>query len=85
MDLCVVTTFDCSFEQFKEMVDSFEDELSKCLHEWEIAKIDDHKAVALFKVADMEAFQGLFSTPKAVDFHSKHNLVDTFYSLGKLP
>ena len=58
--------------------------MKKYLAEWEIAKVDDHKAVALFEVTDMEAFKEIFTTPKSADFHTKHNLVDTFYTLEKL-
>ena len=46
--------------------------------------MDVHKAVALFEVTDMEAFKEIFTKPKAADFHFKHNLVDTFYTLEKL-
>ena len=84
MNFCVVTTFDCSFEEFKAGVAEFEDEMKKCLAEWEIAKMDDHKAVAFFEVTDMDAFKAIFATPKAADFHTKHKLVDTFYMLEKL-
>ena len=84
MNFCVVTTFDCSFEEFKAGIAEFEDDMKKCLAEWEIAKMDDHKAEAFFEVTDMDAFKAIFATPKAADFHTKHNLVDTFYTLEKL-
>ena len=84
MNFCVVKTFDCSFDEFKAGITEFEDEMKKCLAEWEIAKMDDHKAVAFFEVTDMDAFKAIFATPKAADFHTKHNLVDTFYTLEKL-
>ena len=45
MNICVITTFDCSFEEFKAMVGEFEKEMQKCVSQWEIAKINDHKAV----------------------------------------
>ena len=33
MNICVITTFDCSFEKFEAGVAEFEDEMNKCLAE----------------------------------------------------
>ena len=49
MNFCVVTTFDCSFEEFKAGIAEFEDDMKKCLAEWELAKMGDHKAVVFLK------------------------------------
>ena len=40
MNICVITTFDCSFEEFKAMLGEFEGEMQKCVSEWEIVKLN---------------------------------------------
>ena len=47
------------------MVSEFEGEMQKCVSEWEIAKINDHKAVGLMNVTDMEMFTAMMSSPEA--------------------
>ena len=81
MNFCVVTTFDCLLAEFKAGVAEFENEMNKCLAEWEIGKVDDNKSEASFEVTDMETFKEIFATPKAANLHTKHNLVYTFYNL----
>ena len=84
MNICVITTFDCSFEEFKAMLGEFEGEMQKCVSEWEIAKINDHKAVGLMNVKDMEMFTAMMSSPEAAEVDAKYNIVDTIYSMDKI-
>ena len=84
MNICVITTFDCSFEEFKAMVGEFEKEMQKCVSKWEIAKINDHKAVGLMNVTDMEMFTAMMSSPEAAEVDAKYNIVDTIYSMDKI-
>ena len=74
MNICVITTFDCSFEEFKAMLGEFEGEMQKCVSEWEIAKINDHKAVGLMNVTDMEMFTAMMSSPEAAELDAKYNI-----------
>jgi len=84
MNICVITTFDCSFEEFKAMLSEFEGEMQKCVSEWGIAKINDHKAVGLINVTDMEIFTAMMSSPEASEVDAKYNIVDTIYYLDKI-
>ena len=84
MNICVITTFDCSCEEFKAMVGEFEGVMKKCVSEWEIAKINDHKAVGLMNVTDMEMFTAMMSSPEAAEVDAKYNIVDTIYSMDKI-
>ena len=84
MNICVITNFDCSFEEFKAMPGEFEGEMQKCVSEWEIVKINDQKAVGLMNVTDMEMFTAMMSSPEAAELDAKYNIVDTVYSMDKI-
>ena len=58
--------------------------MQKCVSEWEIAKINDHKAVGLMNVTDMEMFTAMMSSPEAAEVDAKFNIVDTIYSMYKI-
>ena len=83
MNLCVVSTFDCTVEDFKSAVQSFEEEMRKCVSEWEIAEVNEHKAVTMCNVTDMDAFETLMSSPKMIAWDSENNNVDVIYALEK--
>ena len=66
------------------MVSEFEGEMQKCVSEWGIAKINDHKAVGLMNVTDMGMFTAMMSSPEAAEVDAKYNIVDTIYSMDKI-
>ena len=66
------------------MVSELEGEMQKCVFEWGIAKINDHKAVGLMNVTDMEMFTAMMSSPEAAEVDAKYNIVDTIYSMDKI-
>ena len=85
MNLCVVSTFDCTVDDFRAMVADFEEEaLRTCISEYEIAVINDHKTCMMMNVTNMEALQTMMSSPKMTEWDAANNCVDTIYSLEKL-
>ena len=40
MNLCVVSTFDCTVDDFKAQLKKFEDDISKFCSEYEIAEVN---------------------------------------------
>ena len=43
MNLCVVSTFDCTVADFKAMVEEFREDMLKVCSEWEIAEVTSIK------------------------------------------
>ena len=85
MNLCVVSTFDCTVDDFKAMVAEFEEEaLRTCISEYEIAVINDHKTCILLNVTDMEAFETIMTGTKMTEWDAANNCVDVVYSLEKM-
>ena len=84
MNLCVVSTFSCTSEEFKSMVKEFEGEFPGIVSEYEIAVVNDHKVVTMLNVVDMDAFTNLMSSPKMTEWDAANNNVDVIYSLEKI-
>ena len=84
MNLCVVSTFDCTVEDFRTMVEEFEEEISKSIAEWDIAVVNDHKVVTMLHVTDMDAFKTLMSSTKMTEWDARNNCVDEIYALEKI-
>ena len=53
MNLSVVSTFDCTIDNFRALVANFEEELQTCVSEWEVAVVNDHKTRTMLNVTNM--------------------------------
>ena len=84
MNLCVVSTFDCTVADFKAMVEEFREDMLKVCSAWEIAEVNKHKAVTLVNVTDMDGFQELMTSPAVVEWDTANNTVDVIYSLEQM-
>jgi len=84
VNLCVVSTFDCTVDDFKAMMKEFEEEMRTCVSDWEIAVVNDHKVVTMLNVTDMDAVMAIMSSPKMLEWDAANNDVDAVYSLEKI-
>ena len=84
MNLCMVSTFDCTVDDFKAFVKEMESDISKFCSEYEIAEVNEHKAVTLGNVTDMDGFQELMTSPAVVEWDTANNTVDVIYSLEQM-
>ena len=84
MNLCVVSTFDCTVDDFRAMMKEFEQEMRTCVSDWEIAVVNDHKVVTMLNVTDMDAVIAIMSSPKMLEWDATNNDVDVVYSLEKI-
>ena len=85
MNICVVSTFDCTVDAFRAMVAEFEEEaLRTCISEYEIAVINDHKTCTMLNVTDMGAFEYIMTGTKMTEWDAANNCVDVVYSLEKI-
>ena len=84
MNICVVSTFDCTTDDYRSMVADFEEEMQSCVSDWEIAVINDHKLCVMLNVTDMEAFVNIMTGTKMTEWDAANNCVDVVYSLEKI-
>ena len=64
MNICIVSTYDCTFEEFEAIVTESQDEVSAFVSEWELIKVNDHKSVMFVNCTDMDAMAAFMSTPE---------------------
>ena len=79
MNLCIVSTFDCTVDDFKALLKEMEDDISEVCLEYEIAEVNEHKAVTLCNITDMEGFQELIASPAVVGWDTPNNCVDVIH------
>ena len=84
MNLCVVSEYSCTFEDFKEMVDKTTGETDAFLTEMELIKVHDHKSVLLLHCTDMQALDAFMSTPEMKQWDAENNCVDVLYSMEQM-
>ena len=84
MNLCVVSEYSCTFEDFKEMVDKTTGETDAFLTELELIKVHDHKSVLLLHCTDMQALIAFMSTPEMKQWDAENNCVDVLYSMEQM-
>ena len=84
MNLCVVSEYSCTFEDFKEMVDKTTGETDAFLTEMELIKVHDHKSVLLLHCTDMQALIAFISTPEMKQWDAENNCVDVLYSMEQM-
>ncbi|RZO46060.1 MAG: hypothetical protein EVA80_05510 [Proteobacteria bacterium] len=84
MNICIVTKFDCSYEEFTAMLAEVGDDVRRCTSAWEVTKMNNNKAVGLLNVTDMEGLQNVMSSPKVQEWNAANNAVADVYSLEKI-
>ena len=84
MNLCIVSTFDCTVGDFKALLKEMEDDISKVCSEYEIAEVNQHKAVTLANITDMESLQELMTLPAVRELDEANNCVDVIYALERM-
>ena len=60
MNLCVISEYTCTFDDFEKMVEENKNE--EVITDHLLTKVNDHKSVLLLNCVDMEAFQALLQT-----------------------
>ena len=83
MNICIVTKFDCSYEEFTAMLAEVGDDVRRCTSAWEVTKMNDNTAVGLLNVT-VEGLQNAMSSPKVKEWNAANNAVADVYSLEKI-
>ena len=84
MNICIVTKFDCSYEEFTAMLAEVGDDVRRCTAAWEVTKMNDNSAVGLLNVTDMEGLQSVMSSTKVQEWNAANNAIADVYSLEKI-
>jgi len=83
MNTLIISTFSCTFEEFKNDVTTlFLEEMCKeFVTDYEFVKVNDHKAHTLIHITDMDKFGASLESDEAKEFDKRNNCKDTVYTL----
>ena len=84
MNLCIVSKFECTFDDFAPMVEKSRGEAEAFMTEFELIKVNDHKSVMLINCTDMEALQAFMTTPEMQQWDQDNGCVDTVYAMEQV-
>ena len=84
MNLCIVSEYNCTFDEFEVVVKESEEETSAFITDYELIKVNDHKSVLLVNCTDMDALQAFMSTPEMKQWDEENSCVDTVYSMEQI-
>ena len=83
MNTLIISTFSCTFEEFKKDVTSlFLEEMCKeFVTDYEFVKVNEHKSHLLMNCTDLEKLGAEMESPFAKEWDKKNNCKDTVYSI----
>jgi hypothetical protein len=81
MNICVVSTFDGTTEDYMELWNSFEDQRDKIMSDYDIGVVRDGKIILTMNVIDMDLLEEAMTSDNMQAWDKKHNCVDMIYSL----
>ena len=84
MKLCVVSEYNCTFDEFEVVVKESEEEMSAFVSDYKLVKVNDHKSILLINCTDMEAMQAFISTPEMKQWDEENGCVDIVYSMERI-
>ena len=84
MNFCVVSEYNCTFDEFEVVVKESEEEMGAFVSDYELVKVNDHKSILLTNCTDMEALQAFMTTPEMKQWDEENGCVDTVYSMERI-
>jgi len=67
MNVCIVSTFSCHFDEFKELFDLSNQVIGEWCSEAELIKVNDHKSIMLVDVTDLDKMKEFMSAPEMLE------------------
>ena len=83
MNICIVSTFDGTTDDFMEIFNWAKNKSSAFATDFEVGVVREGKVITMANVTDMEKFQEIMTSEEMKAWDTKHNCVDAVYSLEK--
>ncbi len=89
MNICVVSTFDGTIDDYMSLMAEFEEEMKEAGDIFDIGVVDTGvegrcKVISMGNITDMDKMQEIMSSPKIVAWDKAHNNTDVVYSLERM-
>ena len=83
MNTLIISTFSCTFEEFKnEVTKLFLEEMCKdFVSDYEFVKVNENKSHLLLNCTDLEKLRAVMEDPFVKEWDKKNNCEDTVYSI----
>ena len=82
MNTCIISTFNCTFEEFKQKVESDRTVWGQYVENWIIAKVDEHKSIMVMNMLDFETLEAFMISDEMREWDKENACVDTLYSMN---
>jgi hypothetical protein len=84
MNICVVSTFDGTTNDYMEMFNTTKEKGAGFFTDYDIGIIREEKIALMINITDMEKFQELMMSEEMQAWNKKFNCTDEVYSLEKI-
>ena len=89
MNICVVSTFDGTIDEYMALMAEFEEEMKQAGASFDVGVVDTGiegrcKVINMANITDMDKMQEIMSSPKMIAWDKAHNNTDVVYSLEKM-
>ena len=84
MNMCIVSTFDGTTDDYMEMFNATKEKATGFYTEYDIGIIREGKITLNIHITDMEKFQELMTSEEMKAWDKKFNCVDEVYTLEKV-
>ena len=82
MNVCVVSTFKCTFDVLEAKIkEDMAAGAGDFVAEYELVKVNDHNSIFMAHVTDFEAMGAMMSSPEMKAWDEENDCVDTVYML----
>ena len=81
MNICVISTFDGSTEDYMEMFNTTKEKAADFFVDYDIGIIREGKIALMIHITDMEKFQEVMASVEMQAWVAKFNCIDEVYSL----
>ena len=84
MNVCVVSTFEGTTEDYMEMFNSTKEKSEGFMAEYELGVIREGKVMLMMQIDDMNKMQEVMSSDEMKAWDEKFNCVDEVYALDQM-
>ena len=83
MNTLIISTFSCTFEEFKNDVTTLflEEKCNEFVTDYEFVKVNEHKSHLLMNCTDLRKLGAEMESPFAKEWDEKNNCKDNVYSI----
>ncbi len=84
MNVCIVSTFEGTTEDYMEMFNTTKDSAQGIMQEYELGIVREGKVMLMMQISDMSTMQEVLSSDEMQAWDEKFNCVDEIYILDKI-